>query len=199
MPLLRRQGPKDAVAVTKDKERVLAYNLTPAGLRRLRESGVRIGSRFPSSILASLIRTGDAHSPHAAEAQGQALLFTSDTTADELPRCALTGSIADLHLVVVQGFGHSAVAHLLSPEARIDLRRLTTLSVPIWMLQSRLLDQLEASGSVPQSTEAVEALRQWLKRDYEEAWQKLAKSNARQADLNLGPAEGELPLPGGRS
>lgn len=49
VPLLRREGPKDAVALTKDKDRVLAYNLSPAGLRRLRDNGVRIGSSFPSS------------------------------------------------------------------------------------------------------------------------------------------------------
>ena len=112
VPLLRREGPKDAVALTKDKDRVLAYNLTPAGLRRLRDNGVRIGSSFPSSILASLIRTGDAHSPRPAEEPGQGKLFDADTTSNELPRCEATGSTADLHLVV-HGIEGSATAQLL--------------------------------------------------------------------------------------
>lgn len=193
MPLLRREGPKDAVALTKDKDHVLAYNLTPAGLRRLRDSGVRIGSTFPSSILASLIRTGDAHSPRPAEAPGQGKLFEADNTADELPRCEATGSTADLHLVV-HGAEGSTVAQLLSPEARFILRKSTILSVPIWLLDLLLLDQLEASKLVTGSSKASASLRQWFKRDYDQAWEKLTKSHAQQSALDLGPASGELSL-----
>ncbi len=193
VPLLRRKGPKDAVALTKDKDRVLAYMLTPAGLRRLRDSGVRIGSSFPSSILASLIRTGDAHSPRPAEEAGQGKLFEGDNTADELPRCEATGSTADLHLVV-HGTEGATVAQLLSPEARFILRKSTLLSLPIWLLDLRLLDQLEASKLMPGSTKAAASLRQWFRRDYDQAWEKLAKSHAHQSALDLGPAADELSL-----
>ena len=193
VPLLRRDGPKDAVALTKDKDRVLAYNLTPAGLRRLRDNGVRIGSSFPSSILASLIRTGDAHSPRTAEEPGQGKLFDADTTSDELPRCEATGSTADLHLVI-HGTEGSAAAQLLSPDARFVLRKTTILSVPIWLLDLERLDQLEASKLVPAATKASASLRLWFRRDYDQAWEKLAKSHSQQSALDLGPTPGELSL-----
>jgi hypothetical protein len=194
MPFLRKDSSKSIVALTKDKDRILAYSLTPAGLRRLRDSGVRIGSGFPSSILASLIRTGDAHAPRPAEAEGQGMLFEGDSTAEELPRCEVTGSTADLHLVV-HGAQEATVAQLLSPDARFVLRKSTSLSLPIWLLNSPLLDQLEASDLVPRSTKASTALRQWFQRDYGDAWEKLAKSHARQSALDFGPEAGELPLP----
>lgn len=112
MPHLRRDGKAGAVALTKDKDRILAYSLTPAALRRLRDNGVRLGGTFPSSILASLIRTGDAHSPRPADAEGQSQMFTDDDTAAQLPRCEVTGSTADLHLVVHVAEGRP-VAQLL--------------------------------------------------------------------------------------
>ena len=194
MPLLRREASKEAVALTKDKERILAYSLTTAALRRLRENGVRVGATFPASILASLIRTGDAHSPHPAEAEGQSKLFEGDTTADDLPRCEMTGTTADLH-IVVHGADAAKVAQLLSAEARFVLRKSTTLSLPIWLLNSRLLEQMEAANLLPHSTPAAKVLRQWFQRDYDQAWKKLAKSQARQAALDFGPIADELPLP----
>ena len=39
------------MALAKDKDVILAYTLTPNAVRRLRESGVRNGRRFPASIL----------------------------------------------------------------------------------------------------------------------------------------------------
>ena len=195
MPLLRRDGKTGAVALTKDKDIILAYSLTPAALRRLRDHGVRIGGALPSSILAALIRAGDAHSPRPAEAPGQGQLFGDDDTADQLPRCETTGSTADLHLVVHTATG-APVAQLLSPDARLVLRKATSLSIPIWLLSTRLLDQLEASATIPRGAAATNRLRQWLRRDHEDAWARLAKSRAQQSALDLGPSSGELPLPG---
>lgn len=194
MPLLRRDGKTGAVVLSKDRDRVLAYTLTPAGLRRLRDHGVRIGGGVPSSILAALIRTGDAHSPRPADATGQGQFFGDDDTADHLPRCESTGSTADLHLVVHATAG-AAVAQLLSPEARFIVRKATSLSVPVWLLGSRLLDQLEASAQIPLGSDATDRLRQWYRRDHDDAWAKLAASREQQSALDLGPAADELALP----
>jgi hypothetical protein len=193
MPLLQREGTKSAIALTKDKERVLAYSLTAAALRRLKDSGVRVGSVFPTTILVSLIRTGDAHSPRPAESAGQGKLFGEEITADELPRCEVTGTMADLHLVVHAVDG-AAVAQILSADARFVLRKATSLSIPIWTLNSRLIDQLEMSAAMPRSSNASALLRLWFLRDYQDAWSKLARANAVQSALNLGPSEEELSL-----
>ena len=181
------------MALAKDTDVILAYTLTPNAVRRLRESGVRNGRKFPASILASLIRSGDAHSPRPADAAGQAFLFTEEDTVDQLPRCEMTGSTADLHLVLYAE-GSGTIAKLLSPEARFLLQKATTLSIPIWALSSAAIDQLEVTGTMPKGTAAAKTLRQWFSKDYEEAWGKLRKSHAQQEALDLGPAEGELPL-----
>ncbi|MSU50391.1 MAG: hypothetical protein EXS37_15120 [Opitutus sp.] len=195
MPILRRDGKTGAVALTKDKDRILAYTLTPAALRRLRDHGVRIGGALPSSVLAALIRAGDAHSPRPADAAGQGQLFGDDDTADHLPRCETTGTTADLHLVVHAATG-AVVAQLLSSDARFVLRKSTSLSLPIWLLSTRLLDQLEASGTIPRSADATGRLREWFRRDHEDVWIKLAKSSTQQSALDLGSSSDELPLPG---
>lgn len=194
MPLFQKSPKQPApLALAKDGDAVLAYTLTPAAVRRLRAGGVRHGRKFPASILASLIRTGDAHSPRAADAAGQTVLFTEEDTVDQLPRCEMTGSTADLHLVVY-GEGSGTAAKLLSQEARFILQKVTTLSVPIWGLTAAALEQLEVTGKMPQGTAAAKTLRQWLLKDYEDAWEMLRKAHARQEALDLGPAEGELPL-----
>ena len=194
MPLFQN-SPKLGIplALAKDKDRILAYALTPAAVRRLQKSGVRHGRKFPSSILLSLIRTGDAHSPRPADGEGQAFLFTEDDVLDQLPRCETTGTTADLHLVVYRDSG-CAVAKLLSIEARFILQKVTSLSVPIWGLSEALVDQMEATGKLPRDTEAAKVLRQWFTKDYEGSWEKLRKAHARQETLDLGAAGGELPL-----
>ena len=194
MPLFQN-SPKlgSPLALAKERDRVLAYALTPAAVRRLQKSGVRHGRKFPSSILLSLIRSGDAHSPRPADGQGQAFLFTGDDVLEQLPRCETTGVTADLHLVVYRD-GAAVVAKLLSFEARFILRKVTSLSIPIWALSEALIDQMEATGTLPQRTDAAGVLRQWFSRDYETAWEKLFKAHARQETLNLGAAEDELPL-----
>jgi hypothetical protein len=194
MPLFQSQSKQEGpLALAKDKLGVVAYALTPVAVRRLRESGVRSGRKFPASVLAALIRSGDAHSPRPADAPGQALLFADDETVNQLPRCELTGSTADLHLVVHQE-GTATVAKLLSEEPRSLVQRTTTLSIPVWALSSDLLDQLEVTGKVPQGSAAARTLRQWFQRDYAGAWEKLRAANVRQPGLDLGPDDGELPL-----
>jgi len=193
MPLFQSPPKQPALALTKDRDRIIAYLLTPAAVRRLRESGVRHGRKFPATILASLIRTGDAHSPRPAEHAGQITLFSDDDTADQLPRCEMTGSTADLHLVVY-GEALGTTAKLLSTEPRFLLQKATKLSIPVWALSAELLDQLEATGSLLRESAAAQTLRQWFRRNYDAAWEKLLAANARQDHLDLGPTPGELPL-----
>ncbi len=193
MPLFHSQPKQPALALTKDRDRIVAYALTPAAVRRLRESGVRHGRKFPATILASLIRTGDAHSPRPADHAGQISLFGDDDTADQLPRCEVTGTTTDLHLVVY-GERLGTVVKLLGTEPRFLLQKATKLSLPVWALSAAVLDQLEATGYIPMESAAAKTLRQWLRRNYDAAWEKLLASNARQDHLDLGPSSEELPL-----
>jgi hypothetical protein len=193
MPLFQSTAGKTPLILTKDRERIIAYTLTAAAAKRLRENGVRHGRTVPGRVLASLIRTGDAHSPRPADAVGQQALFEDDS-ADHLLRCELTGATTDLHLVVY-GEGKGIVAKLVATEPRFLLQKVTTLSVPLAALSLAVIDTLETVGKLPPDTAAAKNLRQWLRQDLESGWKKLEKELAKtQQSLDLGPSADELPL-----
>lgn len=193
MPLFQSRAGSPPEILTKDGGRIIAYTLTPTATKRLREIGVRHGRTVPSRVLASLIRTGDAHSPRPADHAGQISLFGDDDTANQLPRCELTGATSDLHLIVY-GEGSGIVAKLASPEPRFVLQKVTTASIPIAALSPGTLDLLEMVGKLPQGSNAARVLRQWFRRDFEGGWEKLRASPVRQDHLDLGSPADELPL-----
>ena len=193
MPLFQNTSNKGAVILSKDGDRIVAYALTGAAVRRLRDSGVRHGRQVPSRVLASLIRTGGAHSPRPADAAGQLTVFEDDT-ANQLPRCEITGATTDLHLVVY-GEGTGVLVKLLSPDARFVLQKATNLSIPVAALSLDTLDLLEITGKAPSGSAACATLRQWFRQDLEEGWRRMAKELSRiQPTLEFGPSEDELPL-----
>jgi hypothetical protein len=195
MPLFLSKPGNAPTVLTKDKERVVGYTLTPDGAKQLRAAGIRSGTKVPSRILAALIRSGHAHSPRLAESQGQVRFdFEGDDTADFLPRCEMTGVTSDVHLVVY-GEGNGTVAKLLGPEPRFVLHKVTSLSVPVTVLSLATVGQLETAQKIPLRSAAAGTLRDWFRQDLESAWEKLQKQNARQQGvLTLGPDGGELAL-----
>jgi hypothetical protein len=193
MPLFQSSHGRPPLILSKDRDRVIAYTLTAAAARRLRETGVRHGRTVPGRVLASLVRTGDAHSPRPADAAGQLVVFEDDS-ADHLPRCELTGATTDLHLIAY-GEGQGVVAKLVAPDPRFLLQKVTTLSVPLASLDLAALDRLEASHKLPTGNAAVKTLRHWFRQDLESGWRKLEKELGKiQQTLDLGTAADELPL-----
>ena len=193
MPLFQSTTGHPALILSKDRERVIAYSLTLTALKRLRETGVRHGRSVPGRVLASLIRTGDAHSPRPADDAGQQVIFEDDT-ADHLPRCELTGATTDLHLIVY-GDGQGRVAKLVALEPRFLLQKVTTLSVPLPALNLAVLATLESTNKLPAGSAAAKTLQQWYRQDFESGWRKLEKELGKtQQSLDLGPAADELPL-----
>ena len=182
--LLFKNSPKLGVpfALAKDGDRILAYALTPAAVRRLQKSGVRHGRKFPSSILLSLIRTGDAHSPRPADGEGRHSFFLKTMSSISCQDVRGPEPRADLHLVVYSDGGNAA-AKLLSIEARFILQKVTSLSIPIWGLSEALVDQMEATGKLPRGTEAAKTLRQWFARDYEGAGEEIPQGTYSAGDL----------------
>lgn len=193
MPVFQHPPKQDAFALTKYKDRIAAYALTRAAVRKLQGTGGRHGRKFPASILASLVRNGDAHSPRLADHAGRIMLWGDDDTEQELPPCEMTGTTAALHLVVCsEGIG--AVVKLLSSEPRPVLQKVTKISIMIWALTTPLLDQLQATGTIPGTAPAAITLRNWFRNYYDDAWGKLKFGAARQESLDLGTTANELPL-----
>jgi hypothetical protein len=195
MPLFLSPKGTPAQVLTKDKERILSYGLTLEGLKQLRAAGIRSGDTVPSRVLVSLIRAGNAHSPRPADSAGQVQFnFGDDRTSDYLPRCEMTGSTADIHLVVY-GEGNGVVAKLLSREPRYVLQRVTTVSVPVTILSPASLGHLEAAGKLPTGSTAAATLREWFRQDWDASWEKLRRErDLRQDDLPLGGTSDGLPL-----
>jgi hypothetical protein len=194
MPLYKAKSGAAGSILAKDGERVVAYSLTPQGAKQLRAAGVRSGQKVPARVLASLVRTGNAHSPRLADAAGQSMLGFKEDEQTCLPRCELTGTTSDVHLVVY-GESSGTVAKLLGPEPRFLLQKVTTLSVPIAALSLAAVDRLETAQKVPLGTTAAATLRDWFRQDMEAAWEKLQQENGRtQRALSLGSADDELPL-----
>ncbi len=195
MPLFLSKPGTAPNVLTKDKERIVSYTITPDGAKQLRAAGIRSGAKVPSRILAALIRSGNAHSPRLAESPGQVRFdFKGDDSADFLPRCEMTGAASDVHLVVY-GEGSGTVAKLLGPEPRFVLQKVTRLSVPVTVLSLATVSQLETAQKLPLKTAAAATLRDWFRQDFESAWEKLQKQNVRKQEvLPLGPDGGELPL-----
>ena len=194
MPLFQAKSGAPGSILAKDGDRIVAYSLTPQGAKQLRAAGVKSGHKVPSRVLAALVRTGNAHSPHLADATGQSMLGFREDEPTCLPRCELTGTTSDVHLVVY-GDGSGTLAKLLGSEPRFLLQKVTTLSVPISALSLAAVGRLEASQKVPLGTAAAAALRDWFRQDMEAAWEKLLRENGRTQDsLPLGAAGDELPL-----
>jgi len=194
MPLYQAKSGAAGSILAKDGERVVAYSLTPQGTKQLRAAGVRSGQKVPARVLASLVRTGNAHSPRLADAAGQSMLGFKEDEQTFLPRCELTGTTSDVHLVVY-GEGSGTVAKLLGSEPRFLLQKVTSLSVPIAALSLAAVDRLETVQKVPLGTTAAATLRDWFRQDMEAAWEKLQRENGRtQGALPLGSAGDELPL-----
>lgn len=194
MPLFQAKSGAAGSILAKDGERVVAYSLTHQGAKQLRAASVRSGQKVPTRVLASLVRTGNAHSPHLADSAGQSMLGFKDDEQTCLPRCEMTGSTSDVHLVVY-GEGPGIVAKLLGAEPRFMLQKVTTLSVPIAALSLAAVSRLEATNKLPIGTPAAAALRDWFRQDMEAAWEKLLRENGRtQGALPLGSVDDELPL-----
>lgn len=175
---------------------MVAYSLTPQGAKQLKSAGVRSGQKVPARVLASLVRTGNAHSPRLADAAGQSMLGFKEDEQTCLPRCELTGTTSDVHLVVY-GEGSGTIAKLLGSEPRFLLQKVTTLSIPVSALSLAAVDRLETAQKVPMGTAAAATLRDWFRQDLEAGWEKLQRENGRrQAALPLDSGEDELPLGG---
>src|ERR1019366_9182337 len=141
MPLFQAKTGNVAAVLTKDGDRIVAYTLTPQGVKQL--------------------RSGLAHSPHLADAAGQSLLgFQADEKENFLPSCELTGATSDVHLVVY-GEGSGTVAKLLGMEPRFVLQKATKLSVPVTVLSLAAIGQLETAPKLPPNSAAASTLREW--------------------------------------
>lgn len=118
-----------------------------------------------------------------------------------MPRCEQTGANVDLHLVAFRDpETDESTAAILGADYRHLVRRSTSLSVPLSILNLAALKQLESQRKIPLGTRAAKRLRAWFRHELEGVWKEGLRPVPRepgQASLELGPdlsAEEEEPF-----
>lgn len=199
MPVLHRY--KDGAtfyAKSSLAGRIVTWQLSPGGQRKLQDAGIGDGTRFPLHLLADLMRAGDAWTGGsglgevAVQSDGSQLHldFPEDREAAALfPLCEVTGSLHDLHLVVWQE-GATLRAQLLAPAARSALTPPHDLSTPVAILDLKSLNRLRSLEKIPAGSAAEGVLRRWFEADASAAWERWRKRPAApQGRLLAAPGE----------
>lgn len=113
-----------------------------------------------------------------------------------MPRCEVTGVNVDLHLVAYRDLDtNEFTARLLGADYRHLVRNKTTLSIPVAVLSTVMLRQLEKMRKIPLGTRAAKQLREWFGRDNDAEWggEHRKRKTLSQAPLDL-PEESDQPV-----
>jgi hypothetical protein len=135
-------------------------------------------------------KPGGFESPEQSE-----WLFGELENMSAMPRCEVTGVNVDLHLVAYRDpDSNEFTARLLGADYRHLVRHKTTLSIPVAVLSTVVLRQLEKMRKIPLGTRAAKQLREWFGRDSEAEWgENRKRKSLRQAPLDL-PEDADQPL-----
>lgn len=202
MPILEPKpgGGHDAKATLRGV--VVTFHLTAQGEKRLFDSGINPGVKFPLALLADLAQQGLAWTSPSANAAKAGIHFAQqfdlnlagDETAERLfPACSEDGSYNDLHLVAWKA-GPALSAKLLCGECRLALRHRALLSVPVSVLSLNILSLLESQGKLPAGSPVTIQLREAYRADLAADWERFRRqSTTQQVDLGLA-LPGELGL-----
>lgn len=112
-----------------------------------------------------------------------------------MPRCEQTGANVDLHLVAYRDpETNESTAAILGADYRHLVRRSTSLSVPLSILNLSSLKQLESQRKIPLGTRAAKRLRAWFRHEVESVWKEGLRPvprETRQDALELLPDAGQ--------
>ena len=193
MPVLHKYTDQPAFYIKCHiKGSVVTFQLNDEGSKRLRAAGMGDQDKFPLRLLIDLIHRGEAYthgtgpSPVQVEVGQLTFDFPDDQEAEKLfPCCANDGAYDDLHLVAPDLLGQNE-ARILCPRCRASITGPLLLSIPLSLLTSNGLRQLEDIGKVPPSNEAVHSLRTWFSANKAVAWDTFIRDrNIRQESLGF--------------
>jgi hypothetical protein len=147
MPVLHRYKKRNMYYVfTEIKGKIIAFQLTHDGERKLKSAGIFPGKTFGRALLLDLYRSGDAFTygkgldPVGQEFEPHQLQFdfAKDPEPESLfPLCAICSSPDDLHLVEVKGNSHYAT--ILCADCRTDQRGSIDTSIPLSLVTRAIL------------------------------------------------------------
>ena len=203
MPRLHQYRNRNACYVlTSIHGKVVTFQLTAEGERKLSAVDVTPGNKFPRALLLDLYRTGDAFTggtgvgePIQQPLNQIELDFPQDSDPETaFPGCEDCGSVDDLHLSLVREQGALA-AKLQCPHCRDVTSHTLDTCVPLRLLPLASLGRLFEIKDVARKHDSVNRLETLLRTEFESKWEELRKlRSASQQSLFQTGSEGELNL-----
>ncbi len=163
MPVLHRYKKKNMYYIfTEIQGKIIAFQLTHDGEKKLKSAGIFPGKPFGRAVLLDLYRTGDAYTfgkgldPIGQEFETHQLEFdfSKDPEPESLfPLCSVCSSPEDLHLVEIKDHQHYVT--LLCGECRRDQRGVIDTSIPLSFVTRNVLKRFLEMKHIEKSDASV--------------------------------------------
>lgn len=185
MPRLHKHLDRDSqYALTKIGGKIVTFQLTPEGERKLAASGIGSGQPFPRALLLDLYRTGDAYTGGSGVVDRTAMDqlemdFASDPDPDSaFPACDECGGVEELHLTV-SGDAADRMARLECNGCRARATIALDTSVPLSLLTRPLLSRLLEMKSVIAKASNVVRYEGLLEAEFATKWDAVRKPRSK--------------------
>ena len=174
MPVLHRYRKRNIYYVfTEIKGKVITFQLTGEGERKLRSAHILPGKTFGRALLLELYRSGDAFTSgkgldrieQEIEPRQLEFDFSKDPEPDSLfPLCGLCSSPEDLHLVEVRDVKH--YASILCPDCRTQKKGSIDTSIPLPLVTPSVLGRFLEMKHIDKQDPSVENFRALLNAEF---------------------------------
>jgi hypothetical protein len=181
MPVLHKYKDKENYFVlTSISGKVVTFQLTSEGMRRLKEAGIVLDQTFERALLLDLYRSGEAFTgSKSSESRGPAVEvlqlefdFTDDPEPESMfPACALCAATDDLHLVEIKNRGNRA--SILCPQCRIERSAFIDSSLPLPLVSRGILSRFLAMKGIKEVDDTVAGYRKLLEAEFDNKWKVL--------------------------
>ena len=180
MPRLHKYRNRNACYVlTAIGGKVITYQLTPEGEKKLTAARIGPGEQFERAILLDLYRSGDAYTGGSGADDPLVSQMEMDFANDPVPEtafpaCDICNSVNDLHLTI-RGNPKDLVAQLQCSDCRALPGTHSDTSIPVALLSRPLLSRLFQMKSVRAKGGNVKQYEELLQTEFESKWEALRK------------------------
>ena len=189
MPRLHKYRNRNACYVlTAIGGKVITYQLTPEGEKKLAVARIGPGERFERAILLDLYRSGDAYTGGSGADDPLASQIEMDFANDPVPEtafpaCDICNSVSDLHLTL-RGIPGKLIAQLQCPVCRALPGAQSDTIIPVALLSRPVLSRLFQIKPVAARSPGVKLFEELLRAEFESKWEALRQRPAT-AQTNL--------------
>jgi hypothetical protein len=183
MPKLHQYHNRKACYVlTSINDKVVTFQLTPEGERKLSAAGIKPQDRFQRALLLDLYRSGDAYTGGSGvgeqlpQSVNQLELdFAQDPDPEtSFPSCEDCAGVEDLHLTITQEQGALA-AKLQCATCRDKASAKIDTCIPLRLVSLPLLGRLFDVKDVKTKHDNVTRFENLLRTEFESKWEQVRK------------------------